>query len=402
MSELPMKMLPATVAEKSPRGKRLVLTRSNASSTVVSTVAPATSLAQALQPEDMLVYNNSSVLPARFRLRQPETGQSIEMRLAKAISVTRPPAHPSAEAFRHWRAVLWHDFTWRDRTENRRPLTGLAPGATLAFETDGIETAKIRILRSYPFGMYDLSIENGNKIGNGSGNESPLALLLRLGQPIQYSYHAETLKLWDIQTLFTGPPLSLEPPSAAFILDWETVADLRRRGVELVPISHAAGISSVGTALADQQLPLLERSYLPAASAARLNAAKTAGRRIVALGTTVARSLETAARLGDYGNAQGPGNTHVSHLKPGWFETRLRLGPKPNGVPQKAIYCDALITGLHDETESHFLLEQAFISRERAESANALAASKGLRHHEFGDFHYLEKDHRVGSNPFTS
>jgi S-adenosylmethionine:tRNA ribosyltransferase-isomerase len=394
MNRQPEKMLPATLAVKNPRSKRLVLTRGR-----TSAVVPATGLAQALQPGDMLVYNNSSVLPARFRLKHPETGKTLEMRLARAL------AAPGPEAFRDWRAVLWHDFTWRERTENRRPLTGLTPGTTLTFDTvplrtTPIETAKIRILRSYPFGMYDLSIENGNKIGNVS--ETPLALLLRLGQPIQYSYHVETLKLWDIQTLFTGPPLSLEPPSAAFILDWETVAHLRRRGVELVPISHAAGISSVGTALADQQLPLPERSYLPAASAARLNAAKAEGRHIVALGTTVARSLETAARLDEHGNVQGLGNTHVSHLKPGWFETRLRLGPKRNGMLQKAMYCDALITGLHDETESHFLLEQAFISRERAESANALAASKGLRHHEFGDFHYLEKDQRVGSNPFTA
>lgn len=386
MNRLPLKMVPATVAVKNPRSKSLVVTRSQnreGRPHSPSTVMPASVLAQVLQPGDMLVYNNSSVLPARFRLRDPDTGEVLEMRLARALTspvlgAMNPNAHqaqpsPSTqlgtEAFRHWRAVIWQGFTWRERTENRLPRLGLTPGSTLAFDTDPDETSRVRILRSYPFGLYDLEIEP----------ENPLALLLRLGKPIQYSYHIETLLLWDIQTLFTGPPLSLEPPSAAFILDWETVTHLRQRGVELIPISHAAGISSVGTAKVDQQLPLAERSYLSSASAVRLNAAKAEGRRIIALGTTVARSLETAARLADAGKNPT--------LKPGWFETRLRLGPN-----QKALYCDALITGLHEETESHFQLEQAFISREIAERANALAAARRLKHHEFGDFHYLEKE----------
>ncbi|MBV9922975.1 MAG: S-adenosylmethionine:tRNA ribosyltransferase-isomerase, partial [Pseudonocardia sp.] len=113
--------------------------------------------------------------------------------------------------------------------------------------------------------------------------------------------------------------------------------------------------------------PLPERYAVPAATAAAVNATRAAGGRIVAVGTTATRALETVADL--------DGNVHVGA---GW--TDLVLGP---GRPARVV--DGLITGWHEPEASHLLLLEAVAGPDLVQRAYAAALSRGYLWHEFGD-----------------
>jgi S-adenosylmethionine:tRNA ribosyltransferase-isomerase len=179
------------------------------------------------------------------------------------------------------------------------------------------------------------------------------------GRPIQYAHRRELLPLHAVQTAYASRPWSVEMPSAGRPLTWDTLLALRRVGVELAFLTHAAGLSSTGDDDLDRALPWPERYEIPR----RTLDAITRARRVIAVGTTVVRALETFATTGD---ASGI--------------ARLRLDP---GYRPRIV--DGLISGLHAPGESHFELLSAFAPRERLVHAIELAAAHGLSAHELGD-----------------
>src|SRR5690606_811511 len=116
--------------------------------------------------------------------------------------------------------------------------------------------------------------------------------LYRGGAPVQYSYHRAPLALWSVQSAFAGRPWAAEMPSAGRPLDWRTLGGLRRAGVGLARLTHAAGLSSSGDPAMDRLLPLPERYAIPEATIAAITATQARGGRIIAVGTTVVRALE--------------------------------------------------------------------------------------------------------------
>jgi S-adenosylmethionine:tRNA ribosyltransferase-isomerase len=344
-----MTLRPATLPNRERYDKKMVITRDGHSE-----VFPANHWWRVLRRTDVLVYNNSSVLPARFAGTHPLLGYEIELRLAQSLGES--PADR-----RSWLAAIWKGFTSKMVTEQREAVADLQTGDTVP-----LSRAKARIVQNQGSGLYSLTLEpEAGEV---------LTWMLREGRPIQYAYLDPDLRLWDIQTPFAGPAWSLEAPSAGFLFDWETRLELQRLGIRMVPIAHAAGLSSWGNAVLDARLPLGEWSRISADAAIQLNKARQNGHRLIALGTTVARCLEAAWRRG--------GGSFDAET----FRNGLILGPN-----ERAMAIAALVTGLHESNESHFSLEQSLISREEAESALKLAASAGLRHHEYGDFHYLER-----------
>src|SRR5205823_6399516 len=129
--------------------------------------------------------------------------------------------------------------------------------------------------------------------------------IARHGRPIQYAHMAHPLALWDVWTAVAGPPAAFEPPTAGFILDWHTLAEMKRRGIEFATITHAAGISSTGDAALDARLPFDEPYDIPVATALAIDQARAEHRRVVAIGTTVVRALEHA---GSDGRSIRPGS----------------------------------------------------------------------------------------------
>ena len=288
---------------------------------------------------DLLVVNDAATLPAS--LAGTCSRGPIEVRLL---------AHARGVVFR---AVLFGEGDWRARTEDRPPPPALLPGDRLTF-SHGL-AAHIDDVSHVSPRLVTLSFE--------SREDALWPTLFRAGRPVQYSYLAGPLEVWHAETRYAARPWAVELPSAGRPLTWQLLASLERRGIAVATLTHAAGLSSTGNPAINRLLPFPERYDIPDATVAAVARA----RRVVAVGTTVARALE------------GCFATHGAVVA-GEGETDLVIGEafRPRVVR-------ALFTGLHDPSASHFQLLQAFAPRALIEAAYAHAERAGYVNHEFGD-----------------
>jgi S-adenosylmethionine:tRNA ribosyltransferase-isomerase len=186
--------------------------------------------------------------------------------------------------------------------------------------------------------------------------------LYATGVPVQYAHRNEQLPLYTMQTAYAARPWAAEMPSAGRPLTWSVLLGLKRAGIAVVTLTHAAGLSSTGDDALDRAMPWPERYEIPARTAEAIARARREGGRVIAIGTTVVRALEAS------GGAPGPG---VATL-------RLSAGYRPAVV-------DGLVSGLHVPGESHYDLLRAFASHARLRRALELAAARGMSSHELGD-----------------
>jgi S-adenosylmethionine:tRNA ribosyltransferase-isomerase len=300
-------------------------------------------LAELLAPGDVLVVNDAATLPASLS-GHASSGEPLEIRLA-------------AEAPHGFWAVVFGAGDWRLRTEDRPLPPRLPAGTRLRF--DGGLVA--RVVRQSPRSPRLIEIELNRR------GDALYAALYAVGRPIQYAYHRAPLPLWSVQTVYGGRPLAFEMPSAGRPLTWSILLALRRYGVGVARVTHAAGLSSTGDPHLDAALPLPERYEVPAETVAHIEAARAAGRRVVAVGTTVVRALEGAAARHD-------------RLQAGSGITDIRLGP---GF-QRRVVTD-LLTGMHVPAESHYELLGSFVPAELLARATRHAEQAGYLSHEFGD-----------------
>lgn len=313
----------------------------------------ASAFAELFVEGDVLVINDAATLPASLSGTHLRSGEPIEVRLARCHAAD--PREPFG-----WDAIVFGAGDHRTSTELRPMPPALLPGDVLAL---GPLRAHIESLKNHPR-MIALRFE-GEAADVWEG-------LSRHGRPIQYAHVPEALALWDVQTIIGGPPVALEPPSAGFLLEWATMAELGARGVEIVSITHAAGLSSTGDATLDARFPLPEAYAIPAGTALAVRRARARGARVIALGTTVARALESAA------------SAHAG-LRAGRGVATLLLGREhPLAV------VDVLLTGVHERGTSHHELMRAFVGDDVLESATRAMEAAHYRHHEFGDVVWLE------------
>jgi S-adenosylmethionine:tRNA ribosyltransferase-isomerase len=191
-------------------------------------------------------------------------------------------------------------------------------------------------------------------------------LLARHGRPVRYGYLARDWPIDAYQTVFADPDdlgASAEMPSAGRPFSTELVTRLTSRGMLFAPITLHAGVSSQESG----EPPAAEWYRVPARTAALVEWTRQAGRRVIAVGTTVTRALESAA---------GP-NTTV-RAADGW--TELLLGPD-----RPARVVDGLITGLHDPEASHLLLLEAVAGAQLVQQTYDAALDQRYLWHEFGD-----------------
>ncbi|MFB6523347.1 S-adenosylmethionine:tRNA ribosyltransferase-isomerase [Streptomyces sp. NPDC056401] len=207
----------------------------------------------------------------------------------------------------------------------------------------------------------------------GRPEEVP-ALLRSYGRPIRYAYTERDQPLSAYQTVFAVPRAdgagSAEMPSAGRPFTAELVAELVRRGVHFAPLTLHTGVASQEA----HEPPYPERYEVPATTARLVNAARAAGGRVIGVGTTAVRALESAA--------DGDG---VVRAAAGW--TGLVVTPE-RGV--RAV--DGLLTGLHEPGASHLLMLEAVAGREAVRRGYAAAVANLCLWHEFGDVHLLLKD----------
>jgi len=311
-------------------------------------------LIDVLRPGDLVVANDAATLPASLHGTHDRTGQDIEVRLAG-----RPSLSPRDVP--RFRAIVFGAGDFHTATE-RRPLPPpLAPG-------DRLHLGPLRATISGGLGHPRLV-----SLAFDGPADAVWAGIARHGRPIQYAYMATPLALWDVWTAIAGPPVAFEPPSAGFILDWQTLAAMRRRGLEFATITHAAGISSTGDDALDALLPFDEPYEIPIAAAIAIDHARAERRRIVAIGTTVVRALEHAA---------GGGRS----IAPGGGVATGRITP---ATPLHVV--DAIVSGVHAPATSHYQLLGAFASGETLEQVDAMMEAGGYRTHEFGDSVLIER-----------
>lgn len=189
------------------------------------------------------------------------------------------------------------------------------------------------------------------------------AALRGRGRPIAYGYLPRPLPLTAYQTVFARHPGSAEMPSAGRPFTAAVVLDLVVRGVAVAPVLLHAGVSSQESGEAPQP----ERFRVPGSTARLVNATRAAGGRVVAVGTTVTRALESA--VADDGRAVG---------RRGW--TDLVLGPQH---PPRLV--TGLLTGWHDPAASHLLLVESLAGARLTQRAYDAAVAEGYLWHEFGD-----------------
>ena len=303
-----------------------------------------------LEPGDLLVVNDSRTLPASL-LGHTAAEVPLEVRLAARDG--------SSE---RWAALVLGVPAGGDDpalvpTDARPAAPSLAAGERLEFGGGLGATVLGRHEEAGP--LVWLAFD--------AAGERLAEALHRAGRPVRYAYVPRAWPLHHYQTLFAAGPGSAEMASAGRPFTVQTLADLRGRGVGLATISLHAGLSTYGDPATDRRYVPAEPYLVPEATAAAVAACRAAGGRVVAVGTTVVRALETAA-------------APPAGVRAGGGVTRLRIGP---GHRLAAV--DGLLTGLHEPEASHLDLLGAFVDRPALDRAYAVALAAGYLWHEFGD-----------------
>ena len=296
-------------------------------------------LSEFLQPGDLLVFNSSRTLPASLKGCEVN-GNCLEVRLAHKM--------PDDS----WLALLLCQ-------QGELFSCGLRNGMELDFGL-GL-TAVVE--------QQDTHIHRLWQIRFNYRDTELIDLFYRLGQPVRYSYVSAPWDLDYYQTVYAVEPGSAEMPSAGRAFTWKLLFDLKRGGIETTNIVLHTGLSSYMDDELDAQHPASQEEYFISEEAAKkINRARSRGR-IIAVGTTVVRALESVARQG----------ITAQH---GY--TRLHINANHQ---LKAV--DGLLTGMHEPEASHLDLLTAFLPAGQIKSAYTEAVAKQYLWHEFGDLNLI-------------
>jgi S-adenosylmethionine:tRNA ribosyltransferase-isomerase len=288
-----------------------------------------------LRPGDLLVVNDSATLAAAVDARW--SGSDVVVHFSTELD----------------------DGSWVVEVRPAGVATGPLPGVT-AGQVLQPPAGGLRLVDSHPTpGRIESRLWRARVRVEG-GVAAYLALH---GRPIRYAYVPEAWPLSSYQTVFARRPGSAEMPSAARPFTAELVTSLVSAGIVVAPVTLHAGVSSGGPG----EPPAAERFEVPEPTARLVELARAAGNRVVAVGTTVVRALESA--VDDDGRVR-PAR--------GW--TDLVLGPDR---PARAV--TGLVTGWHDAGTSHLLLLEAVAGAPVVGRAYDAATCEGYLWHEFGD-----------------
>jgi S-adenosylmethionine:tRNA ribosyltransferase-isomerase len=296
-------------------------------------------LPEILKAGDLMVVNVSATLPAAV-LGHRRDGVPVRVHFA-----TRAP-----ELDDSWRVVELR------APDGSRPERGRA-GETIEL---GDATAELELVAPYASGSRLLLV-------HFSGPTTVEELLARHGEPIRYGYVGRSWPLEAYQNVYATTPGSAEMPSAGRPITTRLITELVARGVQVAPLTLHTGVSSPER----HEPPFPEQYEVPPVTARLVNSARAEGGRVIAVGTTAVRALETVA---------DPDGT----VRPGGGWTGLVISPE-RGV--RAI--DGLITGWHEPQASHLQMLAAIAGEELLERSYSAALEHGYLWHEFGDSHLI-------------
>ena len=288
-----------------------------------------------LKKGDLLVLNASRTVPAVLKSQKEIDGTEVEIRLA----------HRKNESI--WEALPVSG------TVKKGDVIRFSPTLTATIIEQSDETPFVLLA----FNLCCSSLFNQ---------------IYRLGEPVRYEYIQEPWNLDYYQTVFATIPGSVEMPSAGRAFSWELLFRLQKKGVKIAYITLHTGLSY----LLDDKWHKgpdtnFENYEVPKETAEMILETKRSGGKVIAVGTTVVRALETVAReKGILQAASGWTNLYITE------NTKLQV-------------CDGLITGMHEPEASHLQLLSAFVDREKLYDAYTDAIQQRYLWHEFGDMNLI-------------
>jgi S-adenosylmethionine:tRNA ribosyltransferase-isomerase len=288
-----------------------------------------------LAPGDLLVLNVSATIPAAVG------GQRADGTPVRVHFATRAP-----RLGERWRVVELRS------ADGSRPARGHAGEPVTLTGSDAV----LQLVAPYASGARLLLARF----------EGPLTVeeyLHRHGEPIRYEHVSSSWPLETYQNVYATAPGSAEMPSAGRPITSELLTRLTGRGVLVAPVTLHTGVSSPEL----HEPPFPEQFEVPEATARLLNATRQGGGRVIAVGTTVVRALESVAvPAGRVGARQG------------W--TGLMI------TAERGVHVvDGLITGWHEPQASHLEMLEAIAGRELLGRCYREAMANGYLWHEFGD-----------------
>ncbi len=329
-------------------GVRLLVSRVDLDSIVHSRFSE---LGRWLSPGDLLVVNTSGTLRASLLARAAD-GRRFEVHLS-----TRLPGG------------MWVVEVRLPGPVASLPCRDAGAGSTFELEGEG----RVTLLAPYPLAgaldapsrLWTAALQLGEPV---------LPYLQRFGSPIRYGYVTRPWPDSMYQTVFATELGSAEMPSAGRPFTAELVTRLISNGVQIAPLLLHTGVAS----LEDHEPPVEEYFRVPRETADRVNAIWRSGHRVVAVGTTVVRALETVT---DSRGRTSPGE--------GW--TTLVITPER---PLNAV--NGMITGLHEPHATHLAMVAQVIAASGGTApslhltrAYREAQEAGYLWHEFGDSHLI-------------
>lgn len=304
-----------------------------------------------LEAGDVLAINTSATMKAALDARR-EDGSRLALHLST-----------------HLPGDLWVvEARTPDHTASQ-PFYGAEYGETLRLPKGATATLHAPYSRERR-----LSANNRNRLWVATLESLPLSLgeyLERYGSPIRYGYVSEEWPISYYRTVYAtgigGDSGSAEMPSAGRAFTPELITSLVARGVRVTPLALHTGVSSP-----EEDEPPYEEFYrVPPQTARLVNSASEHGKRVVAVGTTAVRALESAA------DEEG-----LVHPAEGWTDLVV--------TPQRGLRAvGAMLTGLHEPRSSHLAMLETLAGRDHLRHTYAEALSKEYLWHEFGDLHLL-------------
>ncbi|MBZ6197669.1 S-adenosylmethionine:tRNA ribosyltransferase-isomerase [Streptomyces olivaceus] len=324
-----------------------------------------------LRAGDLLVVNTSPTLAAAVDGRVGHTRVVVHFSTRGddgrwAVELREPDGRGTTRA----RAEVTEAAEETSRTRARAGVRGR--GALPATAGGGPAGAQVRLPGGARLVLEEPLSARGDRLwwARVSGAEVP-AVLREHGRAIRYSYTERDQPLSAYQTVFALPSAdgtgSAEMPSAARPFTARLVAELVSRGVQFAPVTLHTGVASAEV----HEPPYPERFSVPEASARLINAAGAGDGRVIAVGTTAVRAVESAAGAGG-----------VVRAAAGWTDLVV--------TPERGVrVVDGLLTGLHEPEASHLLMLEAVAGRAAIDRGYDAAVRGRYLWHEFGDVHLL-------------